>query len=228
MWHSSDLISIRFPRPQINPFTSLHPPLVSACRNSPPRRKRNTFWITALWILAQFFLFKKEEMGSFCPKSPPPWLSLFLPLTVDSPVTFTGHPKMQKKKKSGSVETAAGSWPTVLQVILAMSTPSALLLYRRRQQRSEFLWRGPLAGVRNVEPTAGFWTRSQYTHFLSVSAQTRVRSGGYLRLTFVVWQVLMSFFCLITSRSGRYGGWMLPWREREIRHYDNNHDNNNI
>lgn len=55
MWHSSDLISIRFPRPQINPFTSLHPPLVSACRNSPPRRKRNTFWITALWILAQFF-----------------------------------------------------------------------------------------------------------------------------------------------------------------------------
>lgn len=44
-----------------------------------------------------FFWFKKEEMGSFCPKSPPPWLSLFLPLTVDSPVTFTGHPKMQKK-----------------------------------------------------------------------------------------------------------------------------------
>lgn len=126
------------------------------------------------------------------------------------------------KKKSGSVETAAGSWPTVLQVILAMSTPSALLLYRRRQQRSEFLWRGPLAGVRNVEPTAGFWTRSQYTHFLSVSAQTRVQSGGYLRLMFVVWQVLMSFFCLITSRSGRYGGWMLPWSEREIRHYDNN------
>lgn len=69
---------------------------------------------------------------------------------------------------------------------------------------------------------------SVYSHFLSVSAQTRVRSGGYLRLMFVVWQVLMSFFCLITSRSGRYGGRMLPWREREIRHYDNNHDNNNI
>lgn len=50
-----------------------------------------------------FFWFKKEEMGSFCPKSPPPWLSLFLPLNVDSPVTFTGHPKMQKKKKKVAV-----------------------------------------------------------------------------------------------------------------------------
>lgn len=172
-----------------------------------------------------FFYLRKKKWEVFvqnlllhdCHFSFPSLLTLLWPLQA-----------IQRCKKSGSVETAAGSWPTVLQVILAMSTPSALLLYRRRQQRSEFLWRGPLAGVRNVEPTAGFWTRSQYTHFLSVSAQTRVRSGGYLRLTFVVWQVLMSFFCLITSRSGRYGGRMLPWREREIRHYDNNHDNNNI
>ena len=153
-----------------------------------------------------FFRFKREKMGSFCPNlllhdchfSFPSLLTLLWPLQAIQRCKIK-----KEKKRSGSVETAAGSWPTVLQVILAMSTPSTLLLYRRRQQRSEILWRGPLAGVRNVEPTAGFWTQiSVYSNFLSVSAQTRVRSGGYLRLMFVVWQVLMSFFCLITSRSG--------------------------
>ena len=53
-----------------------------------------------------------------------------------------------------------------------MSTPSALLLYKTETTEVRVF----VAGVRNVEPTAGFWTQiSGYSHFFkSVSAQTRV------------------------------------------------------
>lgn len=173
-----------------------------------------------------FFWFKKEKMGSFCPKSPPPWLSLFLPLTVDSPVTFTGHPKMQKKWQCWDSCWFLTHCPSGYTGHVNTERPSSL---QTETTEVRVFVKGTFGRSQECGAHSGFLDQiSVYSHFLSVSAQTRVRSGGYLRLMFVVWQVLMSFFCLITSRSGRYGGRMLPWREREIRHYDNNHDNNNI
>ena len=83
---------------------------------------------------------------------------------------------------------------------------------RRRQRRSEFLWQA--SGMWSPQPVSG--PRSQDTLIFLKVFQHKHMSGSYLRLMsagmFVVWQVVMSFFCLITSRSGRYGGRMLPWR----------------
>lgn len=176
-----------------------------------------------------FFWFKKEKMGSFCPNlllhdchfSFPSMLTLLWPLQAIQ--------RCKKKKKKWQCWDSC--WflthcPSGYTGHVNTERPSSL---QTETTEVRVFVKGTFGRSQECGAHSGFLDQiSVYSHFLSVSAQTRVRSGGYLRLTFVVWQVLMSFFCLITSRSGRYGGRMLPWREREIRHYDNNHDNNNI
>lgn len=166
MWHSKDLISIRFPRPQINPSPSLYSPT-----GIPLLRIKNRE--------GGFMLEEKAATWKLCQ-----WTDVLLHPVIFLLVTVTfhfthcwlslwpwGHPSCKRKKEkvavvfffvrlSVDVETAAGPQPQqLLGVILALSTPSAPL-YRQSQQRSNCCWRDLWWKSGMWNPQLFFWTLS--------------------------------------------------------------------